>query len=147
MRGRKKRAKTDRTDARLLRDLLQAGELPASWIPPTVVLEWRERTRLYKSLIDQRSVWVQRIHAELYQHGVTLPEERIRSDATRQLLLSQAVRSPVHQPRRRLLPVGQATPRRQARRHLRGPQARPPQLPHPPATGTPGVVYAIPEPT
>jgi len=31
-RGRKHRAKTDRTDARLLRDLLAAGELPASWM-------------------------------------------------------------------------------------------------------------------
>jgi hypothetical protein len=31
-RGRKHRAKTDRSDARLLRDLLAAGELPASWI-------------------------------------------------------------------------------------------------------------------
>jgi transposase len=86
MRGRKKHAKTDRTDARLLRDLLHAGELPESWIPPEPVLEWRERTRLYKSLIDQRAVWVQRIHAELYQHGVALPEEHIRSENTRQLL-------------------------------------------------------------
>jgi transposase len=51
-----------------------------------VALEWRERTRLYKSLIDQRAVWVQRIHAELYQHGVALPEEHIRSENTRQLL-------------------------------------------------------------
>jgi transposase len=88
MRGRKKHAKTDRTDARLLRDLLQAGELPESWIPPAAVLEWRERTRLYKSLIDERAVWVQRIHAELYQHGVAVPEEHIRSDNTRQLLLT-----------------------------------------------------------
>jgi len=86
MRGRKKHAKTDRTDARLLRDLLHAGELPESWIPPEPVLEWRERTRLYKSLVDQRAVWVQRIHAELYQHGVALPEEHIRSENTRQLL-------------------------------------------------------------
>jgi transposase len=86
MRGRKKHAKTDRTDARLLRDLLQAGELPESWIPPEPVLEWRERTRLYKSLVDQRAVWVQRIHAELYQHGVALPEEHIRSENTRRLL-------------------------------------------------------------
>jgi transposase len=53
-RGRKKRAKTDRSDARLQRELLARGELPESWIPPTVVLEWRERTRLYKSLLDQR---------------------------------------------------------------------------------------------
>ena len=35
-RGRKRRAKTDRSDARLLRELLQRGELPESWIPPTV---------------------------------------------------------------------------------------------------------------
>jgi Transposase len=42
-RGRKHRAKTDRSDARLLRELLQRGDLPESWIPPSVVLEWRER--------------------------------------------------------------------------------------------------------
>jgi len=89
MRGRKRHAKTDRTDARLLRDLLHAGELPESWIPPAPVLEWRERTRLYKSLVDQRAVWVQRIHAELYQHGVPLPAEHIRSDQTRQILADQ----------------------------------------------------------
>jgi transposase len=62
-RGRKNRAKTDRTDARLIRELLQEGHLPESWIPPTDVLEWRERVRLYKSLVDQRTTWVQRIHA------------------------------------------------------------------------------------
>ena len=85
-RGRKHRAKTDRTDARLLRDLLAAGELPESWIPPEPVLEWRERVRLYKSLVDQRTVWCQRIHAELYQHGVAVPEGAIRSDKTRGML-------------------------------------------------------------
>ena len=51
-RGRKRRAKTDRSDARLLRDLLVAGELPESWIPPEPVLEWRERVRLYVSLVQ-----------------------------------------------------------------------------------------------
>ena len=44
-RGRKRRAKTDRTDARLLRTLLADGDLPESWIPPQCVLEWRERVR------------------------------------------------------------------------------------------------------
>ena len=85
-RGRKKRAKTDRSDARLQRELLEKGELPESWIPPTLVLEWRERTVLYKSLIDQRRVWIQRIHAELFQHGVALPEDQIRSERTRDWL-------------------------------------------------------------
>ena len=63
------------------------GGLPASWIPPTVVLEWRERVRLYKTLVDQRSTWVQRIHAELYQHGVALPETSIRWAKTHERLL------------------------------------------------------------
>ena len=45
-RGRKKRAKTDRSDARLLRELLVSGDLPESWVPPEAVLEWRERVRL-----------------------------------------------------------------------------------------------------
>src|ERR687898_760791 len=85
-RGRKRRAKTDRSDCRLLRDLLADGRLPASWIPPTIVLEWRERARLYKTLVDQRSTWVQRIHAELFQHGVTLPETSIRWAGIRELL-------------------------------------------------------------
>ena len=82
-RGRKRRAKTDRTDARLLRQLLLAGELPESWIPPEGVLEWRERVRLYKSLVDQRTQWIQRIHAELFQHGVAVPDDEICADRTR----------------------------------------------------------------
>jgi transposase len=90
-RGRKHRAKTDRTDARLLRELLAAGELPESWIPPGPVLEWRERVRLYKSLVDQRTVWCQRIHAELYQHGVAVPEGAIRSDRTRSMVADPRV--------------------------------------------------------
>ena len=81
-RGSKHRAKTDRTDARLIRELLQEGHLPESWIPPTDVFEWRERVRLYKSLVDQRTKWCQRIHAELFQHGVSVPEGAIRSAPT-----------------------------------------------------------------
>jgi len=90
-RGRKHRAKTDRSDARLLRELLQHGELPESWIPPPVVLEWRERVRLYKSLVDQRLVWMQRIHAELFQHGVAVPEGEIRTPSTRAWLAGDDV--------------------------------------------------------
>jgi transposase len=85
-RGRKHRAKTDRSDARLLRDLLAGDELPESWIPRTGVLEWRERMRLYVALVNQRRVWGQRIHAELYQHGVAIPEGAIRTARTREML-------------------------------------------------------------
>lgn len=35
LRGRKKRAKTDRADARHQRELLADGRLPTCWIPPT----------------------------------------------------------------------------------------------------------------
>jgi transposase len=85
-RGRKRHAKTDRSDAQLMRELLQRGELPESWIPPTEVLEWRERVRLYKTLVDQRTMWTQRIHAELFQHGVPVPDGEIRAATTRQWL-------------------------------------------------------------
>lgn len=65
--------------------------MPESWIPPEAVLEWRERVRLYKSLVDQRTVWCQRIHAELFQHGVSVPEGAIRSLNTRAELASDKV--------------------------------------------------------
>jgi transposase len=90
-RGRKKHAKTDRSDAKLLRELLQSGELPESWIPPEPVLEWRERVRLYKTLLDQRRMWIQRIHAELFQHGVSVPEARISTSETRDRLTGDTV--------------------------------------------------------
>jgi len=38
-RGRKKRAKTDRADARLLRELVMGGRLPESWIAPDHILD------------------------------------------------------------------------------------------------------------
>ena len=90
-RGPKRHAKTDSTDAQLLRELLESGRLPESWIPPMAVLEWRERVRLYKSLVDQRTQWVQRIHAELFQHGVAVPEGAIRWEKTRAWIGSDEV--------------------------------------------------------
>src|SRR3712207_9342674 len=69
-RGPKRRAKTDRADARLLRDLLADGRLPESWIPPAHVLEMRARLQLFKDLREQHTGWVQRIHAILLYHGV-----------------------------------------------------------------------------
>jgi transposase len=68
-RGRKKRAKTDRADARLLRELLVQKRLPESWIPPRHVLEVRTLGRLYVALMDERRAWQQRIHAQLFHQG------------------------------------------------------------------------------
>src|SRR3954454_20961474 len=69
-RGNKKRAKTDRADARHLRELVMVGRLPESWIPPEHLLDLRARVRLRHTLVDQRREWQQRIHAVLYHHGV-----------------------------------------------------------------------------
>jgi transposase len=67
--GKKKRAKTDRTDARHLRELLMVARLPECWIPPDHILDLRARVRLRHTLSEQRSEWQQRIHAVLYHHG------------------------------------------------------------------------------
>lgn len=69
-RGPKKRAKTDREDARRLRELLQQGRVPESWIPPEWLLELRSKVRLRHTLIEERGEWQQRIQAQLYHHGV-----------------------------------------------------------------------------
>jgi len=69
-RGRKKRPKTDRADARLLRELLMVGRLPESWIPPDHLLDLRALVRLRHTLVNERGEWQQRIQAVLYHHGV-----------------------------------------------------------------------------
>ena len=56
-----------------------------------MILEWRERTVLYKTLMDQHRVWIQRIHAELFHHGIALPEGQIPSPDTRASLAGMEV--------------------------------------------------------
>jgi transposase len=70
LRGRKRRAKTDRTDSTHLRELLVSGRVPESWIPPEVVLEARAKVRLYRDLSEERTRWIQRVHASLFHLGV-----------------------------------------------------------------------------
>jgi transposase len=69
-RGTKKRAKSDRADARHLRELVMIGRLPESWIPPEHLLDLRAKVRLRHTLVDQRGEWQQRIQAVLYHHGL-----------------------------------------------------------------------------
>jgi transposase len=86
-RGRKKRAKTDRADAKLLRTLLLQGRFPESWIPPAHVLEVRNLGRLYCTLMDERRAWQQRIHAQLFHQGCP-PIRALLSAAGREALTS-----------------------------------------------------------
>src|SRR3954454_18721877 len=67
LKGNRKRAKTDRGDARHLRELLMGGRLPESYIaaPEHLLLDLHARVRLRHALVDQRGEWQQRIHAVL----------------------------------------------------------------------------------
>src|SRR5271165_3395959 len=77
-RGRKKRAKTDRADSRLMRDLLLQERLPECWIPPEHVLECRALLETYHALRREHTAWVQRAHAVLFHQGAT----RLREGGT-----------------------------------------------------------------
>jgi transposase len=88
MRGKKRHAKTDRADARHLRELLCEGRLPEAWLPPAHVVELRTRTRLRKTLVDERTQWLQRIRATLFHQGVPAADvpERLLSRRGRAFL-------------------------------------------------------------
>ncbi len=86
LRGPKRRAKTDREDARWLRTLLAEGRLPEAWIPPAHISELRTRTRLRKTLIDERTAWLQRVRATLFHHGVSGAPERLLGAGGREFL-------------------------------------------------------------
>lgn len=76
-RGPKRRAKTDRADARHARQLLEQGRLPCSWIPPGHIGDLRVLVRLRKTLADERTCWPQRIHALLLHHGLPRPAQAL----------------------------------------------------------------------
>jgi transposase len=97
-RGRKRRAKTDDADCDLQLRLLLAGELPEAWIPPVQILELRTRVRLRKTLIDQRTAWLQRLQAQLFHQGVPpglKPRTAAGRDALARVELSPAGREAV----------------------------------------------------
>ncbi len=90
LRGTKKRAKNDRADARHLRQLLSAGRLPESWIPPEHILDLRARVRLRHTLSEQRGEWQQRIQSVLYHHGCPQRGDLINRDWIRWLCAQTA---------------------------------------------------------
>jgi transposase len=86
LRGKKRRAKTDREDARWLRTLLCEGRLPEAWIPPAHMREWRTRARLRKTLVDERTTWLQRVQATLFHHGISGAPDKLLSAQGRAFL-------------------------------------------------------------
>ena len=81
-RGRKRHAKTDKTDSRHLRQLLAGGRLPECWVPPGHILECRALLELYHDLRAEHTAWVQRIHAVFFhQGGPQLSPGALRTEA------------------------------------------------------------------
>jgi transposase len=80
-RGRKRHAKTGKTDCRHLRQLLAEGRLPECWIPPGHILECRALLELYNDLRREHTAWAQRIHAVLFHQGApALGEGALRTE-------------------------------------------------------------------
>jgi transposase len=86
LQGRKKRAKTDRIDAKHLRDLLVIERLPESWVPPEHVQEIRTLMRMRHSMVEERSAYLQRIHAQLFHNGCPRQEKELLSTEGRERL-------------------------------------------------------------
>jgi transposase len=81
LRGRKRHAKTDKTDARHLRSLLAEGRLPECWIPSAHILECRALLGTYHDLRRAHTAWVQRIHAVFFHQGAPpLGERALRTE-------------------------------------------------------------------
>jgi hypothetical protein len=68
-RGRKRHAKTGKTDSRHLRELLAEGRLPECWIPPSRILDCRALLETCHDLRAEHTAWVQRVHAVFFRQG------------------------------------------------------------------------------
>jgi transposase len=80
-RGRKRHAKTDKTDSRHLRTLLAEGRLPECWVAPAQILEYRALLETYHDLRREHTAWVQRIHAVFFHQGApALGEGALRTE-------------------------------------------------------------------
>ena len=90
-RGRKRHAKTDKTDSRHLRQLLAEGRLPECWVPPGRILECRALLETYHDLRAEHTAWAQRIHAVLFHQGApALGEGTLRTGQGRAALRAAA---------------------------------------------------------
>jgi transposase len=86
LRGPKRRAKTDRQDARWLRVLLCERRLPEAWIAPDHICWLRTRTRLRNKLAAQHTAWRQSLQATLFQLGLPRLPDGLDGDRAREWL-------------------------------------------------------------
>lgn len=64
------RVKTDKTDSRALAHLLRLGWLPTSYVPPREIRELRDLVRLRTYLVMVRTMFKNKIHAELAKRWI-----------------------------------------------------------------------------
>jgi transposase len=86
LRGKKRKAKNDRLDARWLALLLAKEMLPRSWIPPEDIQRLRDLTRLRQALRHDRTSWAQRLHAVLAHEGWPCSRSELLSSKGRRWL-------------------------------------------------------------
>ena len=80
-RGRKRHAKTDKTDCRHLRMLLAEGRLPECWVPPGADPGVPGAAGDLSRPAGEHTAWVQRIHAVLFHQGApALGEGALRTE-------------------------------------------------------------------
>jgi transposase len=96
-RGRKRHAKTDRADARFIREQLQQGRLPECWVPPPHVLECRALLEAYHDLRQDHTAWVQRVQAVLFHQGAPRLGHLGSAEARERLAAAAAGLSPAGQ--------------------------------------------------
>lgn len=87
LRGKKRKAKNDRLDARWLALLLAKEMLPHSWIPPEDIQRLRDLTRLRQALRHDRTGWAQRLHALLAHEGWPCSRSQLLSSKGRRWLV------------------------------------------------------------
>jgi transposase len=99
LRGRTRRARTDRIDARWLALLLAKEMLPQAWLPPAEIQQLRDQTRLRKRLAEDRTRWAQRLHAFLTHEGWPCSRGRLLTEEGRRwaaaIALSPSARAQV----------------------------------------------------
>jgi transposase len=136
-RGPKRRAKTDRLDARHLRDLLASGRLPESWIPPEQVTELRALLELFKDLRDEHTGWVQRLHATLFHQGAPAADgDLLGAQARRRLEAGVGLSAAAHQQVLTALRGSTASTPSWSRCGARSPAANPAVAPYKPTTAS-----------
>ena len=64
--------KTDKIDAKILADLLRGGYIAECYVPPRPIMEFRIMVRYRHSLVNQRTILKNKIHAILLLNGIKI---------------------------------------------------------------------------